>query len=81
MSVGFDTRHLHNFKCELRGWFEKFSTKPTTDVKLGISGPLGRDPYRSWCHLHTSVKLFWSQLMDSWTSKVFLNGSKEKVGK
>ena len=27
-----------------------------------------RDPYRSWCHLHTSVKLFWSQPMAQWTS-------------
>ena len=29
---------------------------------------LGRDPSRSWCHRHTSVKLFWSKPMDSWTS-------------
>ena len=25
--------------------------------------PSGRYPDRSWCHLHTSVKLFWSQLL------------------
>ena len=29
---------------------------------------LGRDPDRSLCHRHTSVKLFWSQPMASWTS-------------
>ena len=28
---------------------------------------LGRDPDRSWCHFHTSVKLFWSQPMVPWT--------------
>ena len=25
--------------------------------------PLVRDPGRSWCHFHNSVKLFWSQSM------------------
>ena len=30
--------------------------------------PLGRDPDRSWCHLHTSLKLFCSQLMAPWIS-------------
>ena len=30
--------------------------------------PLGRDTDRSWCHLHTSVKLFWSQPIALWTS-------------
>ena len=30
--------------------------------------PLGRDTDRSWCHLRTSVKVFWSQSMVSWTS-------------
>ena len=29
---------------------------------------LGRDVYRSQCHLHTSVELFWSQPMAPWTS-------------
>ena len=29
--------------------------------------PLGRDPDRSWCHLHIGVKLFWSQPMAPWT--------------
>ena len=29
---------------------------------------LGRDTDRSWCHRHTSVKLFWSQPMAPWTS-------------
>ena len=29
-------------------------------------GPLGRDPDRSSCHLHTSVKPFWSQPMAPW---------------
>jgi hypothetical protein len=28
----------------------------------------GRDPDRSWCHLHTSLKLFWSLPMAPWTS-------------
>ena len=31
--------------------------------------PLGRDPDRSWCHHPTSVKLSWSQPMDSWTER------------
>ena len=31
--------------------------------------PLGRDPDRSWCHLHTNVKLSLSQLMDTWTER------------
>ena len=30
--------------------------------------PLGRDPDRSWCHRHNSIKLFWSQAMAPWTS-------------
>ena len=29
---------------------------------------LGRDLDRSWCHLHNSVKLFWSQPMAPWAS-------------
>ena len=29
--------------------------------------PLDREPDRSWCHLHTSVKLVWSQPVDPWT--------------
>ena len=29
---------------------------------------LGRDPYRTWYHLHTSVKIFWSQPLAQWTS-------------
>ena len=29
---------------------------------------LGRDPGRSRCHLHTSVKLSWSQPIAPWTS-------------
>ena len=33
-----------------------------------VNRPLGRDPDRSWCHLHTSVKLFWSQTIALWTS-------------
>ena len=32
--------------------------------------PLDRNPDRSWCHLHTSVKLYWSQPMAPWTSVV-----------
>ena len=28
--------------------------------------PLGRDPDRSYCFLHTSVKLIWSQPMALW---------------
>ena len=30
--------------------------------------PVGWEPDRSWCHLLTGVKLFWSQLMASWIS-------------
>ena len=33
-------------------------------MKLG-NWPLGRDLDRSWCHLHTSVKLFWRQIFGS----------------
>ena len=29
---------------------------------------LGRDPDRSWCHLHTCVKFFWSYPMAPWIS-------------
>ena len=29
---------------------------------------LGRDPDRSQCHLHNSLKLFWSRPMAPWTS-------------
>ena len=28
---------------------------------------LGRDPDRSWCHRHTSVKVSWSQSMGPWS--------------
>ena len=28
---------------------------------------MGADPDRSWCNIHTSVKLFWSQPMPPWT--------------
>ena len=30
--------------------------------------PLAREPDRSCCHFHTSVKLFWSQPLALWTS-------------
>ena len=29
----------------------------------------GKDPDRSWCHRHTSVKLSWSQPMYPWTER------------
>ena len=29
---------------------------------------LGRNPDRSWCYRHTSVKFSWSQPIDPWTS-------------
>ena len=32
--------------------------------------PLGRDPDKSWCHRHTSVKLSWSKSMTPWTQAV-----------
>ena len=34
-------------------------------AKLGISGRCVDNPDRSWCHRHTSVKLSWSQPIDS----------------
>ena len=40
-----------------------FNRRKTRDKRL-----LGRDPDRSWCHLHTSLKLLWSRLMAPWTS-------------
>ena len=41
-----------------------FSAKPTTEVKLGTSSHLGRDPDRRWCRRHTNVKLSWSHPME-----------------
>ena len=35
--------------------------------------PLGRDPGRSWCHLHARVKPFWSQPMAPWISATALH--------
>ena len=45
------------------GQDEKFSTYPTTDMKLRTS---------SWCHRHTNVKLSWSQSMDPWTERQYI---------
>ena len=30
---------------------------------------LGRDPDKSWCHRHTSVKFSWSKPMDPWSER------------
>ena len=46
----------------------KVLVQPTADEKLGSSGSWVWTPYRSRCHLYTSLKLFWSQLMAPWTS-------------
>ena len=51
------------YKCK-----EKTSSLVYNQCKTRDKQPLGRDSYRSWCHLHTSVELFWSQLMAPWTS-------------
>ena len=40
-----------------------YNRRETRDNRL-----LGRDPGRSRCHLHTSLKLFWSRPMSPWTS-------------
>ena len=42
------------------------SSRPSL-YKIRDKRPLGRDPDRSWCHRHTSVKFFWSQPMAPWT--------------
>ena len=57
--AGTFSQHCHFW--QLQGQGEKFwpSLRETQDKQ-----PLGRDPKRSWCHCHTSVKLFWSQPMD-----------------
>ena len=44
-----------------------YNQRETRDKRL-----LGRDPERSWCHLHISVKLFWSQPMAQWHMSVLL---------
>jgi hypothetical protein len=36
--------------------------------------PLARNPVRSWWHCHTSLKLFWPQPMDPWTTGSQLRG-------
>ena len=38
--------------------------QPTRDKR-----PLARNPDRSWCHRHTSVKLSWLQPKDLWTER------------
>ena len=40
-----------------------YNRRETWDKRL-----LGRDLDRSWCHLHTSLKHFWSKPMAPWTS-------------
>ena len=40
------------------------SLRETRDKRL-----LGRDLNRSWCHCHTSLKLFLSQSMDPWSKR------------
>ena len=43
-------------------WVFPFNLRKTRDQR-----PLGRDPDKSWCHGHITVKLFWSQSMALWT--------------
>ena len=38
----------------------KDSNLAYTQCETWDKQPLGRDPERSWCNLHSSVKLFWS---------------------
>ena len=47
---------------------EKFSTWPTTDVKLGRSSHWVGTRTGACCHHHTSAKLFWSQPTAPWQS-------------
>ena len=66
--------HRHTtsmIKLFLVTWFHGHRRQHTAKVKaLGLAynrretrdkWPLGRDPDRSWCHSHISVKLSWSQ--------------------
>jgi hypothetical protein len=46
---------------QIRGQDEKFSALSTNRREAQDKRTLGRDPSRSWCHRHTSVKLSWSQ--------------------
>ena len=46
----------------------KCSISAYNQRETGEKRPLGRDPDRSWCHLHTSVKHFWAQSMAPWLS-------------
>ena len=45
----------------------KFSDLAYNRREIWDKRPLARDPDRSWCHLHTSVKLFWLLPMAPWT--------------
>ena len=44
------------------------SSRPSLRETLG-KYPLGRNLDRNLCHLHTGVKLSWSQLMDPWIER------------
>ena len=56
------------FGLKLRHYQGKLKTSRPSLRETRDKRTLGRDPDRSWCHSHTSVKLSWSKLMSPWTT-------------
>ena len=56
------------YECKVN--ISRLTLRETRDKR-----PLRRDPDKSWCHGHTSVKLFWSRsMMEPWaTTKTALH--------
>jgi len=54
--------HYYNYEGGLKSSSLAYNRRETGD-----KGLLGREPDRSQCHLHTSLKFFWSQPMAPWT--------------
>ena len=60
----FHRSHLGTvYEGDLKSYSLDYNRRETRDMRL-----LGRDPDRSQCHLHTSLKLLWSRPMAPWTS-------------
>ena len=55
---------LHNKRCKVYLGKNLHFTTPYNRRETRVKRPLGKDPNRSWCHLHASVKLSWPQPMD-----------------
>ena len=63
----FLTLNIFYFFLEYEGKLQS-SSLPYNRRETRDKWPLGRDPDRGLYHLHTRVKLFWSQSMIPWTS-------------